>query len=396
MSERASFDEPRCFDVLLNTDCNARCLFCSQDAARRGPELPFEHAVRHVYAAWQKGFRRLGLTGGEPTLRPDLPKLLAFARKTGFSYIRLQTNGLKLADPDYARSLVRAGLTFVKLSVQGPDAATHDRLTGVPGSFDKCLKALANLRELKAGIGVNLVLCEDNCRRLEDFFRLFLLELKVSDFVLIAPIYEGEMGKGRAKGARLKDLAPFVRRAFDLFLEEGFPKPPLLLHFTPCLLPGYEKQMLGWASFNTLVVSPDGEVSDLDRSAQTHAVKAETCRRCVYDARCIGLEKSYADRFGTGELEALTQAPPSYDQGRQPADERRRRVLTLNEACVLEVLALKDGVDTRELLETARGIPLCRDCRDENAVLASAEALARMGRVARRFESGRYVWALVP
>ncbi|HAH05129.1 MAG TPA: hypothetical protein DCM05_01170 [Elusimicrobia bacterium] len=83
----------------------------------------------------------------------------------------------------------------------------------------------------------------------------------------------------------------------------------------------------------------------------------------------------------------------AFDQGRGAA--RARAVLTLNEACVLEVLSLKGKVDTRELLETAQGIPLCRDCKDENAVLTSAEALARMGKVARRFEKGRYVWALV-
>jgi len=406
ISNRDVFDEPKCFDILLNYNCNAKCLFCSQDFEwRKVPnDMPFEEAARRIYSAYQQGYRRLGFTGGEPTIRRELVKLIALAKKVGYTYIRIQTNGIRIADWDYVKSLADAGLTFVKFSIHGHNAEIHDSLTGVPGSFDKCLKAIENLKKLKIGIGVNIVLNERNYRHLVEFYELFLLELELSNFVIIAPLYEGNMKlhdvRGSKIGARITDYAPYIKKAYEVFTRINFPKPPLLLHFTPCVLPGYEQQMLGWSAFNTMVVSPKGEVRDLDMTAQDHTVKTQECSKCVYNDRCIGFDASYARVFGTDEIRALREVPARYDAHlRQQAHEGRmvdgRVVLTDNERCVLEVLGMKSPVTTQEFLQIAEGIPLCKDCKDENAVIVAAETLIRMGKVQRRFEKGRYLWSLV-
>ena len=73
----------------------------------------------------------------------------------------------------------------------------------------------------------------------------------------------------------LTELAPYIKKAYEIFTKINYPKPPLLLHFTPCVLPGYEQQMLGWSAFNTMVVNPKGEKRDLDMTAQSHTVKTE-------------------------------------------------------------------------------------------------------------------------
>lgn len=402
---RDVFDEPKCFDILLNYNCSAKCLFCSQDFEwRKVPnDMAYEQAARRVYSAYQQGYRRLGFTGGEPTIRRDLVKLIALAKKVGYTYIRIQTNGIRLADLEYTKSLADAGLTFVKFSIHGHDAATHDQLTLVPGSFDKCLQAIANLKRLKVGIGVNIVLNEWNYRHLTEFYELFLLKLELSNFVIIAPLYEGNMKRhdvrGAGIGARITDYSPYIKRAYEIFTRINFPKPPLLLHFTPCVLPGYEQQMLGWSAFNTMVVSPKGETRDLDMTAQDHTVKTAECGKCVYNDRCIGFDSSYARVFGTGEIKALTTVPERYDvRRRQGPGEGRvvdgRTVLTDNEQCVLEVLGRKSPVTTQEFLGIADGIALCKDCKDENAVITAAETLIPMGRVRREFARGRYLWSL--
>jgi hypothetical protein len=297
--DRESFDEPKCFDILLNYNCSAKCLFCSQDFEwRKEPnDLPFDKVVEFMYMAYQNGYRRLGFTGGEPTLRADLPKLIALAKKIGYGYIRIQTNGIRLADPDYAQSLATAGLTFVKYSLHGHTPELHDQLVLVPGAFEKCLRSIANLKNLKIGIGVNIVLNAWNYKYLVEFYELFLLKLQLSNFVIIAPLYEGNMtlndSKGAKIGIRLSAMAPYIRKAFDLFTKINYPKPPLLLHFTPCVLPGYEQQMLGWSAFNTMVVNPKGEKRDLDMTALAHTVKTEACQKCIYNDRCIGWDASY-------------------------------------------------------------------------------------------------------
>src|SRR5271156_4018326 len=137
-ADRSAFDEPKCFDILLNYNCNAKCLFCSQDFEwRKEPnDLPFDKVVEHMYLAYKNGYRRLGFTGGEPTIRRDLPKLIAMAKKIGYTYIRIQTNGVRIADRSYVDQLADAGLTFVKFSIHGHDAQTHDGLVKIPGAFE--------------------------------------------------------------------------------------------------------------------------------------------------------------------------------------------------------------------------------------------------------------------
>lgn len=395
--DRDAFDEPKCFDILLNYACQAKCLFCSQDFAWRKEQnlMPFRLAAETLYKAYQNGYRRMGFTGGEPTLRKDLPQLIALARKVGYGYVRIQTNGIRMADFAYTKELVDAGLTFVKFSIHGHDAATHDRGTMIPGSFQACLDAIENLRRLKVGIGVNIVLNKDNYRHLEAFYEKFLLELGLSNFVIIAPLYEGNMTLHVPEmGVRLRDAAPYVRKAFEVFTRINFPKPPLLLHFTPCVLPGYEQQMLGWSAFNTMVVSPEGRHRDLDTTAMDHTVKTEACARCVYNDRCIGFDSSYARTFDTSEIVPLTEVPKRYDAGAKRPAHEGRSVLTDNETCVLEVLREKNGITTDDFLARAEKFPICKDCKDENAVINAAETLIKMGVVSREFKKGRYLWSL--
>ena len=75
----------------------------------------------------------LQLSGGEPTLRDDLPRLVRFAKAAGCSCVQLNTNGLRLAtDPDYAARLAEAGLDIVFLQFDGVDDQIYETLRGAP------------------------------------------------------------------------------------------------------------------------------------------------------------------------------------------------------------------------------------------------------------------------
>jgi MoaA/NifB/PqqE/SkfB family radical SAM enzyme len=396
--DRSAFDEPKCFDILLNYACQAKCQFCSQDFEwRKKPNLmDHKKAAEKVYMAYKDGYRRLGFTGGEPTLRVELPNLIRLATKVGYTYVRIQTNGIRTADYEYAKLLADAGLTFVKLSIHGHDAATHDELTKIPGSFEANLKTIENLKKLNVGIGVNIVLNKLNYMHLVKFYELFFLKLKLSNFVIIAPLYEGNMELHVPEmGFPLSKAAPHIRDAYKIFTKVNFPKPPLLLHFVPCLLPGYEQQMLGWSAFNTMVVSPAGVHRDLDETVNDHTIKTDECKKCVYNERCVGWDRSYAKYFGTDEIKALEKEPERYDVGeRKEAHENRGAVLTDNEQCVLIVLKEKNDVNTETFLNLAQSYAICKDCKDENAVINAAETLIKMGLVKKKFQKGKYIWSL--
>lgn len=386
----AVLEQTRCVDVSLSWACNARCRFCSQDPARRPrPGLSARAATAHVLKAWRDGYRRLGFSGGEPTVDPGLERLVAVGRKAGFRSVRLQSNGLRLADPAYARRLVALGLSTVRLSVHGVPE-THDALVGVPGAAARQRRAAANLRELGCRLGVNMVLTRPALPGLEAAVSDWLRDAGVTSFTFIYPRLEGAMaGELDALAPRFSEAAGPLERVFRLFEAEGL-EAPLLLHFTPCLMPGLESRMLGWHRFDARVVEPDGRVSDLDVTIAASKEFPAACGACAYRPRCPGVDRAYLDRFGDAEFRPLLARLPS--RVRPPTDDPGRRFLTDNELCVLRVLA-GGALPTAALLERAADTPLCQDCRGGQSILDAAERLARMGRVARRRRRGRYEWS---
>jgi len=95
------------------------------------------------------------LSGGEPTLRDDLPEIIQLGVSLGFDYLQLNTNGLRLAeDPSYAGRLKDAGLACVFLQFDGVTDSACERLRGRP-LFEQ--KKLAVDRCAEAKLGVVLV-----------------------------------------------------------------------------------------------------------------------------------------------------------------------------------------------------------------------------------------------
>ena len=61
---------------------------------------------------------------------------------------------------------------------------------------------------------------------------------------------------------------------------------------------------------------------------------------------------------------------------------------------MLEVLKIKNGLTTKQFLDIAESLPLCKDCKDENAVINAAETLIKMGAIERKFVKGKYLWRM--
>lgn len=140
--------------------CNLACPVCFASSTGAGGEAaadPDTDTVRAWYdrvMAWS-GPCNIQLSGGEPTVREDLPELVAMGRRAGFPFIQLNTNGLRLArEPGYARRLREAGLASVFLQFDGIDDSVYRTLRGRSLLEDK-RRAVERCAE--AGIGVVLV-----------------------------------------------------------------------------------------------------------------------------------------------------------------------------------------------------------------------------------------------
>ncbi len=112
--------------------CNLSCSFCYADAGG-DPTDPDLKTIQGWYqSAADAGDRcNIQLSGGEPTLRNDLPEIVAMGRKYGFSFIQLNTNGIRLAkDTTFLRNLKAAGLDSIFLQFDGLTLQTHEKIRG--------------------------------------------------------------------------------------------------------------------------------------------------------------------------------------------------------------------------------------------------------------------------
>lgn len=131
--------------------CNFRCNYClpKEVFGLDHPFLPasawldFDAIVRVVRVlVLHLGVSKVHLTGGEPLLRPDLPRLVERLRVIpGLQELVLTTNGSRVT-PEMAQTLVRAGLTRATVSLDALDDATFQRMNGVGFPVRRVLEAM--------------------------------------------------------------------------------------------------------------------------------------------------------------------------------------------------------------------------------------------------------------
>ena len=139
--------------------CNQKCVHCYA----AGQELSGEEELST--REWEDildkcrsaGIPQVTFTGGEPTMREDLPQLIAYAR---WFISRLNTNGIKLTE-EYCRELRKAELDSVQITFYSCDPEIHNRLVGAP-QFEKTAKGIENALSAGLSVSINTPLCTLN------------------------------------------------------------------------------------------------------------------------------------------------------------------------------------------------------------------------------------------
>jgi len=137
----------------LTNRCNMRCPICFANAGVTGTvcQPDFDQIVRQLQAL--RDMRptpttAIQFTGGEPTVHPDFVKIVAAARDMGFSHIQIATNGLTLANLEFARECYDAGLHVLYLQFDGVGEAAYAETRNFPGIWAKKLQTIENCRTL--------------------------------------------------------------------------------------------------------------------------------------------------------------------------------------------------------------------------------------------------------
>lgn len=274
----------------VTTRCQARCDFCSSLGVLHDLVGDLADVRTRVASAVREGRRTVSFTGGEPTLRRDLPELVAAAKDEGISGVELQTNGILLARRARVKRLAEAGLSCVFLSLHSGDAATHDELLHVSGAHEKAVEGASHALEAGLQVVVNHVITRHNLAGLPLFPGRIAGVLGPVAIRLSVMAPEGGGARVLDWMPRLSEAAPFMSRAIDAGVALGMDmKIPGLCGVPPCIIPGYE------AHFEELqdVASPPRLITRR---------QVEACQACPHQARCSGYWTAYLERHGDGEV----------------------------------------------------------------------------------------------
>jgi len=337
-------------DIRLGYRCNARCGFCyyKESLTSSKGEPSTEQVKERLQAMRRAGASEIEFTGGEPTIRKDLPELIAAAKELGYRNISIISNGLRLADERFAKEVVEAGANDFLFSLHGHCAKLHDRQTAVKGSFRRIVTAMGHVQSLGARCRSSTTVNGQNYRHVTDIVG-YQIELGVAaiHLAVFSPVAQAA-GEDNGSLVAYEAAAVEIKKAIDHHRQR---LPPLSVKYIPfCFMRGYEQYVMNlyqqsfdpddWNYFLSQVVRRG------DRPLHRLAVRAaglagalllkehsfplkygwrglqvfgvtrivellrkkrpQACRSCRYDYVCDHVWKDYLEHFGaTGIIPVL-------------------------------------------------------------------------------------------
>jgi radical SAM protein with 4Fe4S-binding SPASM domain len=250
---------PYRMDLAVTYRCNNDCAHCYNARARSFPEMDTDQWKQVLDKVWELGIPHVVFTGGEPSLRDDLPELIAHAERNG-QITGLNTNARRLSDARFLEALVEAGLDHVQVTVESSDEDIHDTMVGCKGAFPQTIAGLKNALASPLFVMTNTTMLKTNVKTIPDTLD-FLAGLGVPTIGLNALIYSG---KGATVGTGLID------RELHPLLEIARTKTELrgqrLIWYTPTEYCGFDPMSLDLgvkrctAALYNMCVEPDGSV----------------------------------------------------------------------------------------------------------------------------------------
>lgn len=315
-------------DLSVGYICNGDCIFCmsNDDSELSKPRyawVPKEEVLNNLREAEKNHVEMLSIIGGEPTIYPYLFDLLTEARKIGFKYISLITNGMQIADPFFAQKLIEYGVNRIGFSFHSHIKEIENQLCNRKKAYEKKLKAIENLINIKdyyapeLSISIETVINQLNYSTLSDGV-LFFLNKGITDFHLSYIRIEGRAADRTDLTVPFPHLHSMVSKSIQHCKERN--ATIAFSGIPPCAYPGEIKkdpnvlleyfQEIRNANIHAIFYR---DIANLEKREVNFAHQRRyefkkflpICKPCLAKPICEGIWKNYLSIYGDEEFEPI-------------------------------------------------------------------------------------------
>ena len=240
-------------------NCNQKCVHCyaADQKCAEEKELSTDDWKKIIKILRKQKISQVTFTGGEPTMRKDIPELIREAR---WFITRLNTNGVNLTE-EYCQELRKAELDNLQVTFYSCDEDIHNRLVGAP-NYQKTLAGIRNALAAGINMSINTPICrlnKDYKKTLEFLHDLGITYVTCSGLILTGNAREKESEDLRIEGEELyESLKEAVEYAYANDMEISFTSPGLVSQERLSQM-GLDIPSCG-ACLSNMAVTPSGNV----------------------------------------------------------------------------------------------------------------------------------------
>jgi len=289
--------------IPLWNKCNSNCIMCTNPSQFKDDDIDFSYKnikdrlTRHRKTKNEfiedDAHDKFYLTGGEPTMNPDLIKIIKeiYKQFPGKS-VSLLTNGRSFIYEEYVKKIGKlSNLDEIIIPLHGHNRQSHDAITRSPGSFDQTFRGLSNIFKYKRKeqkIEIRIVISKFNYESIDKILMLIKKYFYMADSVpVIFMEFEGQAEENYSIiGLRYSEFrSQFVK--LEKFLGEV--SGLRFYHFPLCVVPEKFWPYL-WRTLPEYEVFFD-----------------EKCNKCKYKDYCLGIHKHYDEIYGVSEFKPISK-----------------------------------------------------------------------------------------
>ncbi|OGL42841.1 MAG: hypothetical protein A2042_04040 [Candidatus Schekmanbacteria bacterium GWA2_38_11] len=291
--------------------CNVNCVFCNipMESNVYPARLGLNELKKEIDKISKKDPRpKISITGGEPTVRADLIKIIEYLKKRKTKIIELQTNAILLSDDNLVKKIKKAGLNKAFVSLHSHLPELHDLLIMQKGGFEKCVHGINNLLTHNIQVTLNPVVTSLTYKHLPGYIGFIHTNLpKISSISLSVVQPNGRAMIYKKIVPRYSLIGPYIKKAlgladkFNIVVNNPFCGLPLCIG-------EWHKRPNRCLEHNESIVNKDKLLSSRPKEL-SEKMKPRQCKYCQFNDSCNGVWYNYAKIYPISDLK-----PIRYDQ----------------------------------------------------------------------------------